>query len=100
MKKYLLIFFFSTIASAKIFVIDKNTEIPFEAAHIKKSLKKDMVDYLDSTDPILKRLGDSPYNLALLAVGPTVAANVGIGPWQIGGNVGFYLVFVRKKDQL
>lgn len=101
MRKYFifLLFFMSTISSAEIFVIDKNQELPFEAAHIKKSLKKDIADYLDSTDPVLKRLGDSPYKLALLAVGPTLAGSVGVGPLQIGGNVGFYLVFVRRKDQ-
>ena len=101
MKKYLLFLFlfYSTLSYAEIFVIDKNQEIPFEAAQIKKSFKKDLSDYIDSVDPVLKRLEDSPFKLALLAIGPTVSASVGVGPWRVGGNVGFYLVFARKKDQ-
>ena len=101
MKKYLalLFLFFSTLTSAEIFVIDKDQEIPFEAAQIKKSFKKDISDYIDSTEPVLKRLEGSPFKLTVLAIGPTVSASVGLGPFRIGGNVGFNLVFARKKDE-
>jgi hypothetical protein len=100
MKIFLTFLLLSSVSYGEIFVIDKDQEFPFKAAQIKKSFKKDISDYLDSTTPVLKRLEGAPFKLALFAVGPLVAASVGIGPWRIGGNVGFFLVFVRKKDQL
>ncbi len=99
MKIFLTFFLLSSLSFADVFVIDKDQEFPFKAAQIKKSFKKDISDYLDSTTPVLKRLEGAPFKLSLLAAGPIVAASVGIGPWRIGGNVGFFLVFVRKKDQ-
>ena len=66
MKIFLTILLLSSVSYGEIFVIDKDQEFPFNAAQIKKSFKKDISDYLDSTTPVLKRLEGAPFNFGPL----------------------------------
>ncbi len=83
----------------EVFVINKDGEIPFEKFALKKKFKKDISQYLLSTEDALKKVGESPYQLALIAAGPSIAGSIGIGPWQIGGNVSFYVLFVHEREE-